>query len=250
MVTTQTPKFRLFLQQVMVDSLLVQSSESNCLQDGGYFLLTLNSMSALDREYTYPTFDQAPGAGDSMPHPTTDQVPADGDSVPDPVLIALAFNLPSEDVSMQEKNILTYIAGYIARKMKGRVCDSCVESLVGELEGTQKEIFLTTKKYSDLRGDGLVVPSAQLVSVVEQLEIVFKKSEHFLHMNMVRARFLQRMEKDSTCLVCPEAKCKLAQNVLNLFLNIRLHFTLKENNRNFAAASGRQNRKMLKLQHL
>jgi hypothetical protein len=151
---------------------------------------------------------------------------------------------------MQEENILTYIAGYISRKMKGRVCDSCLESLVGELDGNQKEVFLTTKQYPDLRGDGLIIPSAQLVSVVEQLETVFKRSEQLLHMNNVRARLLQRMEKDSSCLVCPEEKCRLGQSVLNLFLNIRLHFTLKDNNRNFAAASGRQNRKMLKLQHL
>lgn len=170
--------------------------------------------------------------------------------IPDAGLVALALNIPTEELCLQEENTLTYMAGYVARKVRGKVCGECREVLIGRLEGIPKETLLTKKQLPDLQGKGLIVPSAKLVSVVEQLETVLKKSEQLLHMDRVRTRYLERMNKEGDVLVCPSGICKLSSYVVNLYLNIRLHFAIKENNRSFAAASGRKNRKMLKLQHL
>ena len=216
-------QFRLFLRQVMVDSILVQSKSSNCAEEGERFLLTLSSMTA-QRECT--------SAFDSAPAPSANQTP-------DPFLAAIACNLSDEDMSLIEKNVAFYIAGYIAKRLSDKVCAACKLLLVGPLEGT----------LPNLEGKGLISPSSQLYSVVQNLEMVFKNSEDVLHMSNTRATFYGKMEKEIGDLVCPSKCCKLGGYVLNLFLNIRLHFAIKENNKRFAAASGRQNRKMLKLQH-
>ena len=58
-----------------------------------------------------------------------DQAPAL--DVPDEIhsLISV-FSLPpcgneKNELSMQEKNVITYIGGYIVHKLKPKVCDSC-----------------------------------------------------------------------------------------------------------------------------
>lgn len=179
-------QFRLFLRQAMVDSILLQSKTSNCIEDGDYFLLTLNNMTT-QREYST--------AVDNMPDPPAEH------RIPDVGLVALAFNIPTEELCLQENNTLTYMAGYVARKVRGKVCGECREVLIGRLEGIPKETLLTKKQLPDLQG-GLIVPSAELVSVVEQIETVLKKSEQLLHMDRVRTRYLQRMNKEEDVLVC------------------------------------------------
>ena len=224
-------QFRLFVRQAMVDSILLQSTSSNCLEDGDHFLLTLNTLDAQRVQ------SQAEQDTPDMPQG-------------DPSLVALAFSVPGENLSQQEENVLMYISGYIARKIRHKMCPKRADLMVGELQGTPKETLLTLKQLPDLEGGGLVIPSPSLVSVVEQLEAVFKTSDQLLRMKRVRHRLFQRLEKEARSLVCPQEKCDPGGLVVNLFLNIRLHFTLRDNNRHFAAASGRQNRKMLKLQHL
>ena len=112
---------------------------------------------------------------------------------------------------------------------------------------------MTAKQSPDLKGPGLVIPSAQLVSVVEQMEIVLKKLRTVTPHGQSRKDTIPdatRQGGELSAVMCPSEQCKLSSLVVNLDLNIRLHFTLRDNNRHFAAAPKRGNRKMLKLQHL
>ena len=234
-----SPKqFRQFLRQVMVDSILTQSDISNCEEYGDYFLFTLNNLQSQGRQ-------EVTVAG---PRRLPTQPPANVDSD----LTALVFNLPAEDLSREKETVITYMTGYIVRKVRPHVCQECAQVLHGQLEGTTKEMLLTNKQYPDLQGPGLVVPSAHVVNVIEQCEKVYKQSEQLLHMNNVRVSFLSRLSREAINLVCPSKNpsCNLAGRIVTLYLNIRLNFTLKENNRHFAATSARKNRKLCKIQHM
>ena len=68
-------------------------------------------------------------------------------------------------------------------------------------------------------------------------------------MSHTKVRFLEKMEKEGRELVCQSGSCNLRSLVVNLFINFRLHSMLRENNRSYAAASGRKNRKLLKFQN-
>ena len=232
--------FRLFFRQAMVDAVLRQSKTSNCLEDGEKFLVSLDAMG------NTPQVDPSPLQ--NIPLPVQHQ---DGDNA---TLMNVAFMFPSEQLNTVEKNVLTYISGYIVRKIRKKVCEQCCRILTGSLQGNVNETFLKEKQFSGLSGGGLVIPSDILVSTVEHLETVFKQSaEQLLYMNRCRARMISRMLKDSEhndSLTCPAGVChNMPHYIIQLFVSIRLYFILKDNNRHFASERGRQNRKVLKLSH-
>ncbi|KAK7094198.1 hypothetical protein V1264_007852 [Littorina saxatilis] len=217
----------------MVDSIVVQSALSNCEEEDDHFLLSLETLQQEDGHST-PLED--------VPLPLQYQSGEHAD------ILRMAFAFPADNLSIQEENILTYISGYIARKLTGKVCSGCRGLLVGPLRGDRKEIFLTKKQLPDMKGEGLTVPSQQLV---ELMEVSFKKSEQLLHMDRVRTRIILRLEKNMNgSLTCPSTQCKLNNLIVQLFTNIRLHFVLKDNNNRFSSSSKRKSRKFLKLEYL
>lgn len=234
-----SPKqFREFFRMAMVDSIMVQSKTSNCLDDGDHFLLNLGSM----------TKAKDPAPLEDELSPVQNQEANDVDA-----LVGLAVNLPDRS-SVVAENVLTYISGFIAKKLcaKNTLCRECQHALIGKLKGTRNELFLQNKQLPDLQGDGLTVPSQMLVDAVQEMEEVFQQSEDQMYMDRVWKRFLIRMTKavDGDSLECPAGVCRLKHLAAGLFLNIRLNFALRDSNRQNAAASKRQNRKVLKFAHL
>ncbi|GFN81941.1 transposable element p transposase [Plakobranchus ocellatus] len=83
------------LRQMMVDYILLQSTSSNCLEDGDEFILNLSNITGQKRQqYTKP--------GDIHPELAHQAI--------DPVLMDLAFVAPSERLFMAGQNTSTYIA--------------------------------------------------------------------------------------------------------------------------------------------
>ena len=134
------------------------------------------------------------------------------------------------------------------------MCPDCQSVLRGSVDENRGDLtFLQRKQLPDLKGEGLFILSLALVQVLESLEMVFNKSEQLLHMDRVRERFTLRLDKEAASvglLRCPSGQCPLRSLVVHRFTTLRLHFALKENNRQFAAASKRQNRNLLKLEHI
>lgn len=80
------------------------------------------------------------------------------------------FTNLTEELLIPGANNLADIGGYIAKKVQRK----CKEIVMVKQEGTVRETLLSNKQVPN-RNDGVVVPKAQLVTVVEDLEIIFRK---------------------------------------------------------------------------
>ena len=220
------PKFREALRAAMVDAILLQSDSSNCAEDANRFILTLTTFS----KHTSIAVQSSP-----VPEPAAE--PAEAEVDPETQLTWLIANPypPSADPFLVscEVSVLFYVAGYIARKVCENVCEECQALLTGSLSGAEHELFLKRKQYSELRGQGLIVPSEELFTVIKHLEESYlKRIEMYVHLTNVRANLLRGMEKDlgQSKLRCPHVghaeACKLQSLVLGLFVNVRFHSTL------------------------
>ena len=154
---------------------------------------------------------------------------------------------------LAEKNVLMYIAGYAAKRVMAKACSGCNSVLSGSLSGSDAEKFLVNKQFEGLSSSGLVVPSIQLAEAVERLEATYKVEVcKLMHMKKVKARLTTLLNKtiSDTSLVCPKGACPLKKLVVDLFVNIRLYSTLKDNSSMFVEQKGKRNRKIMKLSHV
>ena len=111
------------------------------------------------------------------------------------------------------------------------------------------------RKYSELKGQGLIVLSEELFTVIKHLEESYqKRTETYLHLEMYELTFYKEWRitwgKVSAVLsLCwaLEACPQLQSLVLGLFVSVHFHSTLKENSSLFSAPSAKCNHKMLKL---
>ena len=165
---------------------------------------------------------------------------------------------PPHDSSVVAMSCFTnYIAGAMARRLRTRKrsqktpCSACQDSLVGQLQGTQTETFLQHKQLTNAKV-GLTVPSTVLVEAVKKMEQVFNDMQDQLYMDKVKERFLRKLTNSipDDILICSTGTCLVKKCVVDLFLNIRLHFALRDRTRQIASARKRQNRKMLTFAHL
>jgi hypothetical protein len=149
-------------------------------------------------------------------------------------------------------NVLVYVSGYIASKISIKLCQSCRCIVTGQLGLTVDHVLLTQKQYAHCRERGLHVPSRQLVEVVKQLDVVYAANiEDIIYKQGVKACLSVLLMKtmSESLLVCPQAVCKLHQLVVDKFLNIRLHSTLKECSKTFSEKWHKRNKKVLQFTH-
>ena len=120
-------------RQLMVDAVMVPTVGGNCQEDVDTFLLTLKN------------FGVSAGHG-ARPFPADPVDPSVSTSVQS--LLAV-MSLPTLDlpVSMEESNILMYIAGYICRKVKSKVCAGCGVAMQTTIDpGNRVHTFLSNKE--------------------------------------------------------------------------------------------------------
>ena len=222
----------------MVDALLVHSNSSNCQEDVDKFLFSLGKMTG--------------GTGDP---PTTDDVVSSHLELPATVRSALSRVNRDDTIASQETNILAYIAGYIVRKIKPSTCCDCVGKLVGSLStDTSDHSFLLNKTYPEAKV-GLVVPSAVFLDVVKEMEAEYCETvQSVCYLDKVRLRIVTKLSK-LPCLLTlscsnSEKNCNVQNLVVNLFVTMRLHHTLKLNSKGFVKNNTRRNRKTMKFSHV
>lgn len=222
----------------MVDALLVHSNSSNCQEDVDKFLFSLGKMT-----------------GGTADPPTTDDVVSSHLELPATVRSALSRVNGDDTIASQETNILAYIAGYIVRKIKPSTCCDCVGKLVGSLStDTSDHSFLLNKTYPEAKV-GLVVPSAVFLDVVKEMEAEYCETvQSVCYLDKVRLRIVTKLSK-LPCLLTlscsnSDKNCNVQNLVVNLFVTMRLHHTLKLNSKGFVKNNTRRNRKTMKFSHV
>ena len=103
--------------------------------------------------------------------------------------------LPTKDeesLTYQETNVLAYIAGYIVHKIKGKVCSSRTEKLLGIADTNNPSRDLIEKKSYG----GSIIPSQLLRGTVVLLELEYRNSiESCLHQDHLKATLASKLSK-------------------------------------------------------
>jgi len=250
-------QFRTAFRQVPVDALMVPSKSANCQEDVDAFLFTLGKKDAEPTASAVAAAAAAEGqdfAGEDLTSML--EIPDAVKSLMSVMILPKEANT-DEQLSTQERNVLTYIAGYVIRKVKGKVCNQCYTQIAGTLEeSNEDQTFIAHKQYSYLKTGGLTVPREEFKDVLCQIETKFREvAPAAIHQDKVRIRILSAISKLPcvTSLYCTGSgaqRCALDKVVISLYVTMRLHFALKLNNQALTTTGMRRNRKTLKFSHL
>lgn len=182
----------------------------------------------------------------------------DGPPIPAAIqsLMSTCAMSPSEgnQLSLQEVNVITYIAGYIARKIKDKVCNSCIEKIcldtsLNDVHGCNYD-FVKAKNYCDAK-HGLIVPSSVLSDVLQQLEMKYCSIiDDAIYVEKVKASLVSTLLKVDACKKLACDSCDLVSMVVHLMVNIYLHHTIRQTNIKLRDQKQRKNRKILKFSHV
>ena len=215
---------------------MVPSQLSNCENDVDKFLCSL--------EHVKEAAEPLPAA-ESQPPSALDSLPFEVRS------ILSVCTVPADSVpvglTIQESNVLAYIAGYIVRKLSGKVCESCSFKLKGaHNEENEHHKLISEKSYG-----GLMYPSTQLMGTVQALEIKYREViETHIHSNCVKAQIAVDLGKVEQVANVNCEVCHLHLLIVHLFVNIRVHHTIKLINGSLGDDKSRKNRKTVKFSHL
>ena len=182
--------------------------------------------------------------------------PTENSTLPESVrslLDTIGYQNMNRQLSTCEENITAYIAGYICRKLKGRICENCSIAIKGKFNASNPiHTFISQKNYDDIKGAGLIYPSDEMYEIVKQLEIEYRAIiQNVYHMNRVHYRIVNMLEKKlGQRGKCTVQKCDVQCIIIALFVTIRLHHTLKMFNRDLMYNQKSRNRKLMKFQHV
>ena len=210
-------EFRVALTQVMVDKLLLPPKGGNCQPDMDSILFSFDTAKSL-------------GNRNSLKARVAKAIPK--------VIQPLMLDGKCSPLSNNEENTMTYIAGWIAFKIKKFICENCYDKCTQSKENVinDKRFFLmNSKQYECLNNDkGLTAPSDVLLNLLVVAEKVFKAhisklcSDEDLRFNLL-VKIKKATESRMKVFYCDA--CDLYDIVINLFLKCRLHFYIKLKNR-------------------
>ena len=231
-------EFRRQIRHLLVDQISVHSKNSNCEDDAGKFLIHLKHLK--------PSAEHQEGA----------VLGVDGDDHTDELSVLSLISTPlppSKDIYLQraEDTVLTYIAGYIVKKIKLKLCASCKSAVTGCVTGSLDQLLLINKQLPHCK-DGLEVPSTQMAEAVHCLENAYiSHVQKILYQDKVKEK-LSVLLRTEICsrFPCPLTSCQTEGLIVEKFVNIRLHFTLKECSASFSSKGQKRNRKLMKVNHL
>ena len=164
---------------------------------------------------------------------------------------SLATCQPSEgeQLSLKEMNVLTYIGGYIVKKIADKMYTSCktkIRSVISDSDPNHD--FLAAKNYADAKV-GLQVPNPILVDALKKMEVYIKQIDDVMHRPRVKATLIASLvtcvDESLSCNVC-----KLANVIVHLMVNIRLHHSIRQANIKLRDKKDRKNRNIIKFSHL
>ena len=240
-------EFRVALHQTMVDMLFQTTNNSNnknCEDDLDHFLFSL-SLPTCKPTNTTPI--------------TTQELIVQGEKgIGEIERLYMYLGAPPEnkidqELNLQNENVIGYISGFIVKKLKDRLCHICYVNISGNNEDTNLAnlTFLKNKLYSEDCTVGLQVPSQNLIGMCLVLEAAYNKFSKQLFQSIDLKRTLFWKLKNSfeqESFFCDNS-CETLDKIINIFINIRLHHSLKLFNQEFAKTNRKRNRKMLKLNH-
>ena len=265
-------QFRVYMARVMVNRIFAHPKNSNCEDDGSLFMLSLNDIiNAKEPNETEASTTQEnvqAGVLFNAKSPDSSTVRILGPGLKHNVIADINPVAPNstnrdicviEDYSILDQikiNVLEYIAGYISSKLTSKLCSKCKSLISDENSRSNDDIdhFIHHKSF-DCK-TGLVKPSKIIINVVTELEQIYiTYSPLFLTCLKVKHNLLQAFRDNlsvssnifdiGTC-----QTCDVLELVMCIFLNIRLHFTLKENNNNFQmSVKKKKSKKTLHFSH-
>lgn len=209
------------------------------MQDSDSMLLTLTAVKQTDNKRD--DHDSQTGDEDRLDEDTQSQESA-------------AITQPKNvHLKLAEDNFLSYIFGYIANKIKTKLCDSCQATVQSTTPvNSNSNVLLNKKQYANWHGEGLVFPTDRLTNAVTAMERVSVANIGLLTQRKVRRKIVQLLYQTmkNKQFVCAVGACDIAGKVVSLFVNIRLHFTLRDSTASFAAKSCKHKKKILKIHTL
>ena len=213
----------------------IPSKGGNCEEDVDKFICTLENINKSTPPSLAPTPDE-PSIMDTIPW-----------SVKSILSVCTIPTKDEESLTYQETNVLAYIVGCIVRKIKGKVYSSCTEKLLGIADTNNPSHDLIEKKSYG----GLIISSQLLLGTVELLELEYRNCiESCLHQDHLKATLASKLSKVDNLQRLQCDVCHLGVLVMHLYLNIRLHHTIKEINHGLRESKDRRNRKTLKFSHV
>ena len=164
-------QFRTSLRQVMVDSVLLTNPKQNCKDDVDNLLFTFRASSNVcETVFTQPA--------------------AENEDL-QTALSNLCIVLPESGLSLVEGNIVTYISGFICKRIQTKLCKPCQENIIGTIQPDNKQhSFLSAKNYVNAT-HGLTVPSDDIVQLCSNIEKQYGKITYdIFHLDRVRSRIV------------------------------------------------------------
>lgn len=229
----------------MVDTVMAPSAGANCVDDVDNFLLgldTLQTNRTKNQELPPPALPLTAYETVLQQLPESVQSLVSVSAIPE-------LQVNSDNLSFTEKNILSYIAGYIIRKIRMSVCDMCLGSMI-TTEHLEHNSFIDVKRFVDAK-DGLITPSTKLLQVLCSIEGEYRRIiDTAMYSTNVKACLSHHLGPKTNLDSIRCENCNVHRMVLHIMINIRLHHTLKETNRSLIASKDRKNRKVLKFSHL
>ena len=151
-------QFRAAFRQVMVNMIMIPSKGGNCEEDVAKFICTLENINKSTPPSLAPTPDE-PSIMDIIPL-----------SVKSILSVGTLPTKDEESLTYQETNVLVH-------KIKGKVCSSCTEKLLGIADTNNPSHNLIEMK----RCGGLIIPSQLLLGTVELLSCSSSNTETVLN---------------------------------------------------------------------
>ena len=246
--------FQSAFKQVLVQNMFVPAPSSNCEVDSGEYLLNLDDFSG-------DSITNALELSESMDTNQTSNV-----------LLAASESFSQFDTNelMSDSvldNTLTYIAGYVCRKVLDKHnCEVCRQTML-RAETTiigDKDLFCTHKAYNTSHGcfGGLRAPSDFIIQLLKQCELAFNNLfETLKHVTGIKRQLVDAIcdnllsDADKPCIPSP---CIQSQrNAISIYVTTRLHYKLKFLKRDAAVSTKpgphkpvkRKNRKAQKIMH-
>lgn len=159
------------------------------------------------------------------------------------------ISLPrTEDMSLYVENVVTYIAGWVCKKLCGTLsCASCLEKLFpNEDDGEDKTFVLLNEK----NNGGLFLPSKNVVVVCKLTESYIRgcKSQSILHVDperIINATLIDCIDKNMLNEFChnesngTDHSVFMIKKIAAVYVKVRCHYMAKEATLNLNPVSNR-----------
>ena len=100
---------------------------------------------------------------------------------------------------MEESNVVAYVAGYIVKKLKGKICDSCIDRITiqdHDTISTDETLSFIRKKQFESAKEGLVYPSLEPLSVLNEMESEYRRIiEQAIYGDNINATLVASLDK-------------------------------------------------------